>query len=148
MRSLFERLVGVADGVEELGVSLVVQPPGIATPLHAHANEVEAAFLLEGTMRYRLGDDVHDLDAGSFVFLPRGVPHAFRVTGTQPARWLGMASPGRLLHLYDEVGLPATENRLPGDGDGRTFEDEVARWMRFGPDFGLEVLGPPIPDGG
>jgi hypothetical protein len=36
--------------------------------------------------------------------------------------------------------------RLPADGDGRTFEDEVARWNEVGPRYGLEVVGPPLPE--
>lgn len=46
--------------------------------------------------------------------------------------------------LYDEVGVPAMEMRLPGE-DGRSFDEEVARWNEVGPRYGLEVVGPPIP---
>ena len=50
-----------------------------------------------------------------------GLPHAFRIRGDQPARFLAIAEPGGLLHLYDEVGIPAAELRLPGP-DGQTPE--------------------------
>ncbi len=145
MRSLFERLVGVDDGVDDLGVSLVTQPPGIATPLHVHEKESEAFYVLEGEMVYQAGAARHRLVQGSFIYLPRGVPHAFRVVGTRPVRFLGIAAPGRLLHLYDDVGVPAAERRLPGD-DGRAFEEEIARWVEFSPRYGLEVVGPPLPE--
>ena len=46
--------------------------------------------------------------------------------------------------LYDEVGVRAMEMRLPGE-DGRSFDEEVARWNEVGPRYGLEVVGPPIP---
>ena len=36
MGSLFERLVSAAATGGTLGVALVTQPPGIATPLHRH----------------------------------------------------------------------------------------------------------------
>ena len=49
---------------------------------------------------------------------PLGVPHAFRITGDAPAKILGLTVPGRLLGLYDLVGMPAPERRLPGK-DGR-----------------------------
>ena len=72
MGSLFEHLVAGAQTEDELGVALVTQPPGIATPLHVHAREAEAFYLLDGTMTYRAGEELMDLAAGDFVYLPRG----------------------------------------------------------------------------
>jgi len=46
--------------------------------------------------------------------------------------------------LYDEVGVPAMEMRLPGE-DGRSFDEEVARCNEVGPRYGLELVRPPIP---
>ena len=76
---------------------------------------------------------------------PAGLPHAVRIRGERPARFLAMVEPGGLLGLYDEVGIPATELRLPGD-DGLTPEVEIPRWMEVSPRYGLEVVGPPIPE--
>jgi hypothetical protein len=85
------------------------------------------------------------LTAGSFIYLPAGLPHAFRVRGDHPVRFLALAAPGGLLHLYDEVGIPAAEMRLPGE-DGQSLEVEIPRWVEVGPRYGLEVVGPPIPE--
>jgi hypothetical protein len=49
-----------------------------------------------------------------FIYLLKGVPHGFRVTGTSPVRFLALTVPSGLMGLYDEVGMPATERRLPG----------------------------------
>ncbi len=144
MGSLFERLVNAEESGGEVGVSLITQPPGVATPLHRHSNEAEAFYLLDGTMTYLAGDEIHHLVPASFIYLPPGIPHAFRITGSTPARFLGLAVPGRLFDLYDEVGLPAQERRLPGD-DGLPIGDEVVRWNEVGPRYGLEVVGPPLP---
>lgn len=143
MGSLFERLVGAGETGGALGMSLVVQPPGIATPLHRHTREAEALFVLEGSITYRAGEDTHELTDGCFLYLPQGLPHAFRIRGERPARWLGLTVPGGLMDLYDEVGAPADGMRLPGD-DGPTMAEEVARWNEVGPRYGLEVVGPPI----
>jgi len=145
MSSLFEHLLESPPGSERLGVALVTQPPGVATPLHRHAREAEAFYLLDGRMDYRAGDDDYELYAGCFMYLPAGLPHAFRIRGERPARFLAMVEPGGLLGLYDEVGIPATELRLPGD-DGLTPEVEIPRWMEVSPRYGLEVVGPPIPE--
>ena len=146
MGSLFEHLVGEAESGGRLGVSLVTQPPGIAPPLHVHTDSSEAFLLLDGSMRYRAGDDVHDLRAGDFVHLPAGVPHAFRV-GRDGVRYAAISVPGRLMSLYDEVGTPATVRRLPVPGrDGFTMPEEIARWNEFAPRYGLVVVGPPLPE--
>ncbi len=47
--------------------------------------------------------------------------------------------------LYDEVGMPACERRVPGV-DGFSIEVEIPRWNEFSPRYGLQVIGPPIPD--
>jgi len=113
--------------------------------MHRHTHEAEAFFLLDGTMTYRAGEETFDLGAGDFLWLPRGLPHAFRVTGERPVRFLAMSAPGGLMSLYDEVGIPAVERRLPGR-DGQGVEVEIGRWNEVGPRYGLEVVGPPLPE--
>lgn len=145
MNSLFEHLLESPPGTDRLGVALVTQPPGVATPLHRHTREAEAFYLLDGRMDYRAGDDDYELYAGCFLYLPPDLPHAFRIRGDQPARFLAMITPGGLLHLYDGVGIPATELRLPGP-DGQSLEVEIPKWVDVSSRYGLEVVGPPIPE--
>jgi hypothetical protein len=46
------------------------------------------------------------------------------------------------MDLYDEVGMPATERRLPGPaGPG---EEEISGGTKWLPRYGLRVVGPPI----
>ena len=143
MNQLFEHLLGPDEGDGRVGLALVTQAPGFATPLHRHANEAEAFFLLDGNLTYRAGDDLFQMSVGDFVWLPQTMPHAFRVTSKSPAKVLALTTPAGLLRLYDEVGMPTKERRLP-EGDGRPMAEEVARWNEIGPRYGLEVLGPPI----
>lgn len=140
MSSLFEHLLESPPGTGRMGVALVTQPPGVATPLHRHTREAEAFYLLDGRIDYRAGEQDYDLRAGCFLYLPAGLPHAFRIRGDQPARFLAIVEPGGLLHLYDEVGIPATELRLPGP-DGQTLEAEIPKWLEVSPQYGLEVVG-------
>lgn len=146
MASLFEHLAGPEQTGDALGVALVTQPPGIATPLHRHRNEAEAFYLLDGRMTYVAGEEIHELAAGWFMYLPRGVPHAFRIRGDRPARFLALTVPGGLLRLYDEVGVPAEVMRIPVAGEGRPMDEEISPWNEVGPRYGIEVIGPPIPE--
>ncbi len=146
MGSLFEHLVSASDTGGSFGMSLVTQPPGIATPLHRHTKEAEAVFVLSGLIEYRAGDETFELREGSFLYLPLGLPHAFRIRGDEPARFLGFTTPGGLMGLYDEVGVPASGMHIPSEGEGLSMDEEIAHWNDVGPRYGLQVVGPPIPE--
>ena len=78
----------------------------------------------------------------SFVYLPKDLPHRFRVRGTTPAKFLAFGTPGGVEHLYREVGVPATELVLPSP----PTPEEFGRWPAAAPKYGLELLGPPLPE--
>ena len=99
---LFERLVGGNETGGLIDASVVTQPAGIAPPLHVHTREAEAWYLLDGTLTYQAGEERVELEPGGFIFLPRGLPHAFRTTSA--VRYLALALPGGVLEMYDEVG--------------------------------------------
>lgn len=141
--SLFERLLTGADSGHALEVSMVTQPPGNATPLHLHSNEAEAFYLISGAMTYQAGPQTYRLTGGDFLYLPPGVPHAMRITGTEPISFLAITAPAGLMDLYDEVGRPASERRLP-DADPQRLGAEIAAWNRMSSNFGIEILGPPL----
>jgi quercetin dioxygenase-like cupin family protein len=92
-------------------------PPGEGPPLHVHANEDEALYTLEGTLRFRLGDEVQTAPAGAFAFIPRGTPHTWQNVGEAPARLLVIFTPAaaaveRFFERFselseDEAGLEA-----------------------------------------
>ncbi|MGD0375645.1 MAG: cupin domain-containing protein [Streptosporangiaceae bacterium] len=141
--SLFERLASPAETAGSFGLSLVTQPAGTAPPLHVHTREDEAFYLLDGNLTYSADGQPYRLSAGSFIYLPRGIPHTFRVTGSRPARFLALVTPGSLLTLYDEVGRPAEQRELP-EPDEQLLAADIGRWIETSPRYGLEVLGPPL----
>jgi quercetin dioxygenase-like cupin family protein len=141
---LFERLLTGEESGGVLDVSLVTQPPGTATPLHRHTREAEAFYLLAGLMTYQAGEEIYHLTAGDFIYLPLGLPHALRVTGTEPTRFLALTAPAGLMQLYDDVGTRAPERRLPGS-DGPLLDAQIAAWNGLAGRYGLQVLGPPLP---
>src|SRR6476469_7235629 len=44
-------------------------------PLHLHERMDEAYYVLEGEMQFAIGEQTLTADAGTFVFIPRGVPY-------------------------------------------------------------------------
>ena len=61
--------------------------PAYQAPLHKH-QEDEAWYVLEGTLRVRAGEDVHELPAGGAVIVPGGTAHTFWNPRPDPARYL------------------------------------------------------------
>ena len=50
--------------------------PGAAAPLHVHHDVDDSFYLLRGQLAMRCGDDTFVANAGDYVSLPKGVPHA------------------------------------------------------------------------
>jgi mannose-6-phosphate isomerase-like protein (cupin superfamily) len=66
-------------------------PHGI--PLHAHRNEDEAWYVLEGALRFRFGNEEFVAPAGAGVLLPKRIPHTFWNPGPDPVRYLLIVRP-------------------------------------------------------
>lgn len=115
-----------------------VLPPGFAPPLHVHHGEDEAFYVLEGQLTFHSGSVEMKAIPGTFVFMPRDIPHWFQVEGDQPARLLQFNTPAGLEHFFAEMGEPAPELTLPQPG-----EPDVAKLFALAPKYNFEILGPP-----
>jgi quercetin dioxygenase-like cupin family protein len=111
---------------------------GHAPPLHLHRSEDEAFYLLEGSMRFRSGDDVFDVGAGDFVVVPRGVPHAF-VVGPDGVRALQVATSESLAAFVTDAGEPARQPVPPEPGP---IDREAL--VRAAGRHDMVVVGPPM----
>ena len=70
------------------GISILEHwmPHGDAPPLHIHHREDEVFMILEGEMKFRVGETTISGKAGDVLCAPRGVPHAYRVISPKGAR--------------------------------------------------------------
>lgn len=100
------------------GITWIEQlaPPNGESPYHIHDAEDEIFYILEGEMSFISGDTVWKGGPGTFTFLPRGIPHGFRVEGTQPARGLLITTSGSFEQFVRELGQPTTQLVLPNPG--------------------------------
>jgi quercetin dioxygenase-like cupin family protein len=106
--------------------------PGDGPPLHTHADEDESWYVLQGALRFRLGDELAQAPAGTFVFVPRGTPHCFQNAGEEPARIIVMFTPSGMERFFDRFAtLPAG----PVDPDA---------FRSIGAGVGMDVVGPPM----
>ena len=105
---------------------------GEGPPLHVHADEDEAWYVLEGDLRFRLGAELQRAPAGTFVFVPRGTPHCFQNVAEHPARILVMFTPSGMERFFDAFA------DLPDGAAG------PQAFGRIGSGVGMEVIGPPL----
>jgi len=61
----------------------LLAPKGFASPLHIHREEDEFFVVLSGEVRVQHGEDVIEAIAGSLIYGPRNIPHAFRVDSAE-----------------------------------------------------------------
>jgi quercetin dioxygenase-like cupin family protein len=111
---------------------------GYGPPLHLHSGEDEAMYVLEGQIRFRVGDDEFVAGPGSWVWQPRGVPHTFRVE-SENARALVIFTPGGIERMFEEGGVPAGESAEPPQQE---YDVEAA--AALAKRYGFEVVGPQL----
>lgn len=110
---------------------------GKVTPYHLHPEEDEGFYLIDGEILVNVDGEEHRVGPGGFVFLPRGVPHAFMVT-SESAHILAFQVPGTGEAFYRAAGETAqTEEEAARPADW-------PRLQRVAADSpSIEVLGPP-----
>lgn len=113
---------------------LTVQPGARVPPAHSHSNNDEVVYVLEGTLRYAVDDDVRDLKPGERMFSPRGSVHAFSNPHGCPARALVILTPDIGAQYFRDVAAVAG---APGGPNPAKMVEVMAR-------YGL-VVAPPRP---
>lgn len=76
----------------------------------------------------------HVCPAGSFIYVPAGVPHGFRV-GPMTSRKLNLFVPAAMVGYFDELSAAIARDEMDDDTLG-----DIARR------YGMEVIGP-VPEG-
>src|SRR5947209_6559088 len=110
---------------------------GKTTPLHVHANEDEALYVLEGEILVHVDGKSHAVGARGVAVAPRGCPHAFLVT-SPTARILTLQTPASAESFYRGASEPAGADADPyGPVDFDRVREAAER------SGGMQVLGPP-----
>jgi glyoxylate utilization-related uncharacterized protein len=74
-----------------------------------HDDAAEAFYVLEGEYFMHLDGEEHYCPAGTFIFIPIGVPHGFRV-GTAPSRKLNFYFPAAMVGYFDDLSAALVRN--------------------------------------
>ncbi len=162
-------VLGPGEG-EEAGTSLIrallpqldlvefwTAPDARGAAPHTHKAHVDAFYVLEGELAFRLGDVTVSVPAGSLVAAPAGLVHGFRNPGDREARALNLHAPGGWARLtlarargeqpdaadFDTFGPGETVPGVrgiaigPGDGDRLVAPDRLALLKADLPELGV-----------
>jgi mannose-6-phosphate isomerase-like protein (cupin superfamily) len=109
------------------------EPPDFGPPIHVHHDAAEAFYVLEGEYLMFLDDREVRCPAGSFVYIPVGMRHGFRV-GAAPSRKLNFYFPAAMIGYFDDLADAIRRE----DVDDSVLGDIARR-------HAMEVVGP-IPE--
>jgi quercetin dioxygenase-like cupin family protein len=133
------RLPGVVDvkisGSDNEGSFAVfeqtVLAKGAGVPLHFHPAQDEMFYVLAGSYRFKVGDEMFDLQAGDSVYLPRNIPHAWMLLSEKGTTHVLVQPAGELENFF--VKMKAIDH-VP-------TPEEVAR---ISAESGMTIVGPPL----
>jgi mannose-6-phosphate isomerase-like protein (cupin superfamily) len=123
-----------ASASETEGVVSVLEadePPNFGPPIHVHHDCAEAFYVLAGEYIMSLEDREVVCPAGSFIFIPQGARHGFRV-GDVPSRKLNFYFPAAMVGYFDDLAAALRRD----DVDDDALADVAAA-------HSMEIVGPP-----
>ena len=133
------RLPGVVDlkisGTDNDGSFAVfeqtVLAKGAGVPLHFHPAQDEMFYVLDRSYRFKIGDEMFDLQKGDSIFLPRNISHAWMLLSEKGTTHVLVQPAGSLENFF--VKLKAIDH-VP-------TPEEVAK---ISAESGMIFAGPPL----
>lgn len=112
---------------------------GFSPPLHVHHDEDAAMLVLDGQLTILVGDDKRTCGPGQMAWLPRDVPHSFRVD-SETAHYLEMITPAGFEDFHVDGSRPVTSTAYlptPQPVDGPVLAAQSAQ-------HNCDIIGPPM----
>lgn len=106
------------------------EPPDFGPPLHIHRDAAEAFYVLAGEYIIFLEEREVSCAEGSFIFIPAGVRHGFRV-GKTTSRKLNFYVPAAMVGYFDEL----SDAIMNDEADSEVLSEIALR-------HSMDVLGP------
>src|SRR5262245_27919445 len=114
---------------------------GTEPPPHVHAREHEFMYLLSGEMRFYAEGQVFTVAAGECIFLPRGMPHAFRIESKE-VDIIALVSPGGFFDAVNKMSIPAKRMELPADETLTYAAADLTETIKLLEEGGVRLLTP------
>lgn len=104
---------------------------GRGTPLHVHFLQDEVFYVLEGSYRFKVGDEIYNLSVGDSIFLPREVPHSWTQKSEKGKMTVILQPAGKLEDFF--VTMAALDHEPTPEEIAKVFAEND-----------MQVVGPPL----
>jgi quercetin dioxygenase-like cupin family protein len=124
------------DSGGELTVMEMELPVGSGPPPHTHPGG-ETVYVVEGTVRFHVGDKAFDAGAGDVIHIPAGTVEHFEPTSK--SRVIVTYTPGGIDKFFLELGEPAPSAGLPPTPEGPPSPEFLERMATVGARYGVDI---------
>ncbi|GAA5336539.1 cupin domain-containing protein [Thermus antranikianii] len=131
--------VSEVEGQDGLSVLEHWAPYGDSPPLHIHHTEDEVFIVLEGEVRFLVGDTSRRVLPFEEILAPKGVPHTYRVESPEGARWVTVTAHRDFERFVRAMSRPAEREALPPPA-GPPTPEEMERIVRIAETYGIEFV--------
>ncbi|NNE52422.1 MAG: cupin domain-containing protein [Sulfitobacter sp.] len=129
----YRTLLSAQDSDGSLSITDSLSPAGSGPPRHIHKDADETFVTLSGEAVFWRDGSFFQSGPGESVFIPRGVPHTFRVTDAGPSRHLVIMTPGGFEGFFHEMGQA-----------GYAIPEDMQKIVEVAQRYNLEFTGPPL----
>lgn len=130
-----------AAGPDGLSILEHFMAQGDSPPTHVHRDEDEVFHILEGRVRFRVGEVEQVAGPGETLVGPRGAPHSF-IVESPTARFITVTTGAAFEGAVRDIARPATAPGLPA-AQAPTAEMVTALADSFAR-HGIDIVGPPL----
>ncbi len=114
-----------------------VVPPKLGPPKHMHTREDEHYFFLSGKFEVTVGNETVEAKPGTFLHLPRNIPHGLINVGPTDGSFLCWVIPGNLGSFFGRFKEPWPEN----DSYPPVLKkDDILRMTQVAQEYGIETV--------
>jgi mannose-6-phosphate isomerase-like protein (cupin superfamily) len=129
------------EGLGMFGVAEMIGRSGFQSPLHVHHADDEGFHVVEGEITLWIGQDApRVLGEGSSHVAPRGIAHAYRLSGPGATRWFTTSTPGHIIRFIEAWSEPTDALRL---WDDPAVLADTEGFARLAAEWSIEILGSP-----
>ena len=111
-------------------------------PLHIHRDQDEVFHLIEGVMRFRVGNRDIIAKPGDTLLAPKGVPHTYRVESSTGARCLTVTTGPGFETMVREMSSRQPLTQLQPFGE--VTPELAERLTEVCARNGIDIIGPPL----
>lgn len=141
LNSLVSLQLKAAESEDRISVIQHWMPQGDSPPLHIHHTEDEIFHIIEGRVRFRVGEVERVAGPGDTLLAPKGVAHSYMVE-SDGARCLTITRGRDFETMLMECSVRAESNSLPPFA--ALSSEAAADLSRRCTENNIDIIGPPL----